>query len=43
MSSCCAYGCSNRSENGFSLNVFPKDKQCRPVWAVEKKEKNGGS
>lgn len=35
MPSCCAYGCSNRSENGFTLKVFPKDKQHRSVWAVQ--------
>ena len=37
MPSCCAYGCSNRSENGFPLKVFPKDKQRRAVWAVQVK------
>ncbi|CAI6358976.1 unnamed protein product [Macrosiphum euphorbiae] len=37
MPGCCAYGCSNRSENGFILKVFPKDKVRRALWASKVK------
>lgn len=37
MPGCCAFGCSNRSENGFILKVFPKDKVKRALWASKVK------
>lgn len=38
MPGCCAYGCSNKSENGFILKVFPKDKLRCLVGIKSKKE-----
>lgn len=32
MGGCWAFGCSNRSEQGFSMYRFPTDQQRRAVW-----------
>lgn len=40
MPGCCAYGCHNRSENGFKMNIFPRNKERRALWAVRVKRDN---
>lgn len=33
MTGCCAFGSSNRSENGYSMHHFPSDPERRKMWA----------
>ncbi|CAH1406768.1 unnamed protein product [Nezara viridula] len=37
---CCAFGCSNSSEKGFSMKRFPSNPQRRKVWAAKVKREN---
>ncbi|KYQ53487.1 hypothetical protein ALC60_00013 [Trachymyrmex zeteki] len=39
MPGCCAKNCKNRSEHGFRMFLFPRDKKRRYLWA-EKCGKN---
>jgi len=40
MPGCCAYGYHNRSENGFKMNIFPRNKERCALWAVRVKRDN---
>lgn len=33
MPSCCAFGCTNRSQNGYGMKAFPRDANRRALWA----------
>ncbi|KAG8197146.1 hypothetical protein JTE90_011308 [Oedothorax gibbosus] len=35
MPGCCAVGCTNRTEKGFSLKIIPKDPFRRKLWAFK--------
>jgi len=40
MPGCCAYGCHKRNENKFKMNICPRNKECRALWAVRVKRDN---
>lgn len=40
MTGCSAVNCTNRSEQGFVLKVFPKDPNRRALWASKVKRQN---
>jgi len=40
MTGCSAVGCTNRSEQGLALKVFPKDPRRRALWAAKVKRLN---
>lgn len=40
MTGCVAFGCSNRSENGFIMKAFPRDPTRRALWEAKVRRKN---
>ncbi|XP_023209447.1 THAP domain-containing protein 1-like [Centruroides sculpturatus] len=40
MTGCAAFGCTNRSEKGFLMKVFPKDPARRKLWEIKVKREN---
>lgn len=40
MPGCSAFACSNRSEQGYKLKIFPKDPERRKLWASKVKRLN---
>lgn len=40
MVGCSAFGCSNRSENGYVMKYFPKDAKRREEWAFNVRREN---
>ena len=40
MTGCSAYNCSNRSEQGFKMRLFPRDPARRKLWASKVKRLN---